>query len=1215
MILQRGQRLSLTRVLVAALWLLVWQPAVAQECSAVFPGPAQKSDTGGTIRFQWRSSVTGAAANTLETPTINDGSGWFTNSCDTANCNASGGVVPQGSYTGGYPGGPSITTNWGQSITVSPGNYANLTHGGNGTISMEPGIYTFSGSISANNNAVIAVASPGTVAIFVDGNVNLGYRMQLNSASTDRYLFIFSEADITADNEIVLNGVLYGINIRLGYQSIITGAVTATNNVRLENESRIDYDNAAIANADFYGFCSQTGPPLPSLVAEWRFDELLWDGTANEVLDSSGNNLHGVAVDENGLPSTQAGNPALAGNPGTCRSGDFGGQLDGYVQVDDPGTGSVLDLTSYTVSSWIYIRSLNDTISTIVSKDENFEYHINDSGQVYWWWGSNDRSLTVATPPTLNEWHHIVITFKPGTQHIYVDGALAVSNNSNTAATLNNDPVLMGTDLDFPARRFDGLIDEVRLYDGPLTPSQVTTLFEETHPCAVEILLDHFTIDVGSGSASVCVPERITITAEDSANNVVSDYTGTISITTSTHHGSWSTTATPADARGVFTAGTSDSGSASYAFESSQLDAGSVALNLANQHAETLTIQVEDTDAGVVSTSVPLTFSENAFVVTATDVLAEDVIVGRDHAFKVEMVQRDDTGVCSVATDYDLAAVKVWLTRASEDPGAPAPRVTNADGSDIEILADSAPATSNLSFPFVDGVANFTLASSAVRADVGKYVINFRDDSSGFSDLPINGDSNTLVARPFGFDIQVSGNPGATGASGPAFTTAGSDFTTQVRAVAWQAGDDTNNDGIADGHNDNDPTNNADLSDNPVTQSYGLESPTEAIVLSGELVSPLGGNDPGLGASVAGGNRLTTFVNGIGTTNSTYFAEVGLAELSAIVFDGEYMGSVYSIRLQGRSGYVGRFIPSYFAVTPATITPACNLGGYSYMGEPFSAQFTLDARNAFDVLTQNYTGSYAKFDPANGLGSVNYGAIDSVLPTPLSSRLSGQVSVAWSNGSSVVDNQVVFARSTAPDGPYNLLDIGIDIEDADTIGLRSADLDLDTDNDTTLDSLGLGQTTVRFGRLRLADAFGPESANLAVIFTSEFWSGRLWQQNIDDSCSAIQLTDITYPNGAIDTPANRTIAVGGGVTIGNYGAISASAVTFSGGDAGHFFSAPGVGNTGSFQIDVSVVNYPWFQFDWNGDGDYTDSALPSATFTFGSYRGHDKVIYWREVLN
>jgi MSHA biogenesis protein MshQ len=56
-------------------------------------------------------------------------------------------------------------------------------------------------------------------------------------------------------------------------------------------------------------------------------------------------------------------------------------------------------------------------------------------------------------------------------------------------------------------------------------------------------------------------------------------------------------------------------------------------------------------------------------------------------------------------------------------------------------------------------------------------------------------------------------------------------------------------------------------------------------------------------------------------------------------------------------------------------------------------------------------------------------------------------------------------------------------------------------------------------------------------------------------------------------------------------------------------SAPGAGNTGS--VDLTYDAPAWPEFDWNGSG----AEDPTGTASFGHYRGHDKVIYWHEVLN
>lgn len=1203
-------------LLTLAIFIALNNIASAQDCSAIFPGAAQSSTAGGELNFGWGSRLINTPGNQINTRNLNDNAGPNT-SCNGVSCTSTNSNVPSSDKTGYTNTGIDIALGYNQTGNAVPGAYENLTLNSSATLNMAPGVYTIRGNLVMNSDSKIEVTGPGTATIFVRGDISLYNANTINSINSDRYVFLFSRQDIYFGSNVSVNAIVYARDdITFNNGASVVGAVTARDEINLNSASSITYNADAVTNTNYDDFCNQY--VSPNLVAEWRLDELTWSGAADEVIDNSGNNLHGRARDPYGatveLPQTSLTLPTIVGSPGTCRYGDFKGSADGFVQIDDPGTGSILDLSEYSVTSWIYARRwATSGLMTIVSKDENFEYHLNNNGQVNWWWGGGSQELTTGVSVPINAWHHIAITYESGTQAIYIDGILEASHNDSNAVTLNNDPVLIGIDLDFQSRLFDGFIDEVRIYDGPLSQADVNTVMNETHPCIPENLLDHFIIDVGAGSASTCIPTQITITAEDASDNTLLDYVGDIEITTSTGNGSWYVTSNPLDAQGTLTPGVADSGDASYEFEVSEADQGSIILNLGNSHAETLSITVEDAGAGVTTTSGALTFSENAFVVNVTDSLGNDVVAGRDHNFQIQMIRNDpDTGSCGPATEYDVATVKMWLSRDSSDPGGAAPAALTA--SETETLPDTEPAVANLTLPFIDGMANFSLQTS----DVGRYALQFKDDNSGFSDLAISGGSSTLVARPFGFDVQGTGNPGASLATGPVFTVAGQDFSATVRAVIWQAADDADDNGIADGHNDNDPTNNANLADNSEAVSFGSETPSEGVQLSETLQLPVAGNDPGLATSATpDGRQLRAFTSGIAATSTIYFSEVGVIELEARVLSGDYLntGSTFSNRIQGRSGYVGRFVPNHFAVVPSAINAACETAGFSYMEQAFSANYVLDARNLANQLTQNYTADFARLDPAAGLGTINYAAIDTASSTQLTSRTTGTTVVPWLNGSALAIGTITLSRGATPDGPFNDYSLGVDLLDADNVTLRTADYDLDVDNDTLADHVNLGSHIQFFGRLRLADAFGPETANLPVVFVSEYWDGSTWLQNGSDSCSAINLNQISYSTtGTIDTVANRTVTIGASTTTGSYTDLSGGNVNFSSGDAGHYFSAPGTGNTGSFQVDVNLLNYPWLRFDWNNDADYSDIMLPSANYTFGSYRGHDRIIYWREVF-
>jgi len=220
-------------------------------------------------------------------------------------------------------------------------------------------------------------------------------------------------------------------------------------------------------------------PALPTAVLIYNMEQSSWTGVAGEVLDTSGNNLHGNAL--NG-PDTSNAIPAIPGNPGTCNYGVFD-QVDDLVQRAD---NALLDITNtLTVTSWIYTFGWPASdLKSIVSKDANYEYHLNTTGRVYWWWGGGARSLTSTSIIPLNQWHHIAIVYNNGNATIYIDGvADATTNDGFGTLNTNNNPLEIAADQSFAGRNFDGWIDEVRIYNAALTAPQIAVLKNQTYPC------------------------------------------------------------------------------------------------------------------------------------------------------------------------------------------------------------------------------------------------------------------------------------------------------------------------------------------------------------------------------------------------------------------------------------------------------------------------------------------------------------------------------------------------------------------------------------------------------------------------------------------------------------------------------------------------------------------------------------------------------------
>lgn len=968
-----------------------------------------------------------------------------------------------------------------------------------------------------------------------------------------------------------------------------------------------------------------------SIAAQWWFDETAWSGNAGEVLDASGNGHDGMAI--NGLNNSSL-NPAIAGSPGTCRYAAMDGSQDAIEiphQADLNGTAGLSYLAWVRADDWSgkrYIIS-KSTQSGGTGAAQMALYA--DANQLY---GevetlAGNYKLSAALPPQ-GGWVHLALVFSGDALRLYQDAnLLAQSAFGSTSLVASNDPLMIGKRYADNASYFAGSIDEVMIFPGALSVADIDSYRNMTRVCAT---LDHFDIDVGSVS-STCLSKQIGIRALDAGGNLLSDYANQVSLSLSSNHGDWSSlsvlplpggdsSADPPE--GSLSAGPGDSGQATYQFvpgSAAGQDNGQVTLFLTNQHAEDFTVTVSDPVYGVQSQSTVVSFRDNVFVLaSAAPAYADDVVAGRAHRMSATLYQRDSNQnppECAVASQYQgNKALKMWLQRAADDPAGLAPGV---QGSSLTAaLPDTAPVATNVDLQFVAGIAEFDLLTS----DVGHYALTLLDDSAQFAATDVQGSSQQWVVRPFGFELQVSGNGGASDHSGALMAvTAGENFSVTAVAKGWQSGDDADDDGEPDFYRDNNAATLVSLADNISLPAFGQEAMPETVLLSAYLVSPAGGSDPGLQESTVNGRILQSFAAGSASTSQVYFAEVGVIEILARLVDGDYLGS--GRELYGASGFVGRFRPHHFSASLPVVTNACSTAGgdFTYMGQAFDVSLSLTAENALGQQTVNYDANYVKFAAPDAL---QFGARDSVAASLLSSRLSAVVSPNWwVQGSGLLLADLILARDSAPDGPYAMMEVGVLAADDDGVTLDPVALDFDSDANGSPDQLRLGLAPQRFGRLRGERAFGPESAPLPVFLAAEFWDGDSFVLNDLDSCSRIGRAAIAL-NGLANTlsnDANRSVTVGASSTTAEFGPaniqMDATHLQLSAGASNLVFSAPGAGGQGSVTVDVDLSALPWLQYDWDQDGDYNDSDdqdLPQFDVSFGSYRGHDRVIHWQEIL-
>ncbi len=965
---------------------------------------------------------------------------------------------------------------------------------------------------------------------------------------------------------------------------------------------------------------------VPVPIADYRLDEASWSGSANEVLDNSGNGLHGQAVNLNDLPTTDDSNPAIVGDPGTCGYGEFDGASDGYVEIADPGTGSILDLFSnLSVAVWIYPTALpsGSGLATIVSKDENFEFHLNSSGQVFWWWGGGTRQLTTSGSVTLNAWNHIAITYESGSQVIYINGVSQGTNSDSTAITTNNDPLLIGTDLAYPTRRFTGLIDEVKVYDTTLEAVQVDYVMNETHACPASTL-DHYAI--GHATTGItCEAVAVTITAHDNGDGTLAVGGRTIQVTATSATAGWTT----ADTTWSLGSGGGSFSSPSPGVAQYQFAAGesTVVLDFANISEAVIDFDVEDqgntsiTDVEGSAEDPPLTFlgSGLRFYNDAdgdgdrdgTDPIATPLTAGTpsNQLIVAAIRTNTDTGQCEAratgthTVNIGYQCVNPIACFRSDDADV---NGTAIGENDLGITANLNPVS--LTFD-ADGEAPFNLEyydAGAIRLYAELPLAADGSDPA----ITLTGSSDDTVVRPADLFITAITdstatitNPATTLAT-PGFLPSNSLFYVTVQAINADGG---------------------------LTPNFGTEIVNEGIVLVPQsLVMPAGGGT--LATLSSASSFVATGTAGEFQNTSLRWPEAGTFTMRAqISGDGDYLGS--GNILGTTSGNVGRFYPNQFDLGVTSVDEGCISGGFTYMSDqaftysPIDMNFTITAQAVGGTTTSNYDSTFGY--PVRGFTPVAENANDG---NDLSGRASIQNST-WSGGVYTLNSldTAGFRRNLSglneiPDGPYASLQLGLTPNSAgpDTINFVAADLtmhptqsnDCITDGDCNAAALG-SPLNLRFGRLYGANAHGPETAPLAVPLRMEFWDGTEFTLNAADDCTRIAASDILFDGAPLSTDANRTVTVGGGSTTGSFDDATAGVdIGFVNGDAGLDFTSPGAGNNGSFVIDINLTNYPWLRSDWNNDGDAAnDTALPGLEIYFGRYRGHDRIIYWEEVLN
>ncbi|MCD9545501.1 hypothetical protein GLP24_11645 [Photobacterium carnosum] len=497
--------------------------------------------------------------------------------------------------------------------------------------------------------------------------------------------------------------------------------------------------------------------------------------------------------------------------------------------------------------------------------------------------------------------------------------------------------------------------------------------------------------------------------------------------------------------------------------------------------------------------------------------------------------------------------------------------------------------------------------------------------------LDINSRPWTFAICPLTFNGKNKyDNASGTSNGGEAYTAAGKPFDIVAKPLIWQSGDSTSESAMID-------VSKQTYCNRPITQNFfATEAPSlnGGVILSEDgLDSPNNGQKGVFSSQPQTDNSQQEF-NGLLIADNSW-SEVGSLWVKANL--NNYLG----MKVNPSRRHIGRFYPDHFMMVNGDVRNAHNeLSPFTYMGQPFTTSFTIEAQNKDNQPTTNYGLFNEKLKQSMEILARNQVSNAWLTSRLDQSNLSVDWEKNWNNATlSVSSEPLTFKRkniktkTTIADGPYDIA-LGIHalpLEKCPFDGCPTFKADKDhnvwfwkkhlTDaiNQRAAEITGLIHS--RYGRMALQDAAGDIGKSLTIPLWIEYWNGAEFVTNSDDSASTFDganyCRQILIQEPAPHMPNNPTTSGAGKVNLGQ--SLFSQLMANPDGDfkqqirfwqrLSAFTKPTQIAKTPKIYCKDSASNQPWLSYNWRGIGDED----PSATVTFGVYHGNNRIIYRGET--
>ena len=221
---------------------------------------------------------------------------------------------------------------------------------------------------------------------------------------------------------------------------------------------------------------------VDGLLNYWSFEDNAED-TASDFAGSAG------TTDNDG---TITGDVIfVAGQTGFGQAGSFPGGAGNRIVVPDPTGPDTNDIdrsgADLTISLWTQLTNRNTGWQALIAHGENSDYRVavnrsNNPVQLAYAGGGGDiiSGNTIGPGPAGDGlWHHVVVITEGTETRLYLDGELEATGTADGIAPSDNpqDALHIGGNPEVAGREWNGLIDDMGMWNRALTEDEITTIF------------------------------------------------------------------------------------------------------------------------------------------------------------------------------------------------------------------------------------------------------------------------------------------------------------------------------------------------------------------------------------------------------------------------------------------------------------------------------------------------------------------------------------------------------------------------------------------------------------------------------------------------------------------------------------------------------------------------------------------------------------------